>query len=357
MKHFFRPVVIVLFAAIVAGCGSTTYETSNALARISDPSSKYYPDYLSYRRGEIAQYTLFQRLPHVALIGDSLSTNMYISSLPSTFVRSKMGHRQNWFLNHGDAAYPINSIYERLEKLTPVVATQYTSPGGYVDGVKLGGPLRFIYPLHFSDQVDMVLADKRFPDLLMIWIGHNNMDWVRTADAEALKNPDKHLADIARIFRGNYSRELNRLLDRAKSDGHKTAIVVFGVVNFDAFFKARAETEEQKRANPSLYPYLEADYGFYPAMRPEYRGNMIKLGKLLNEQLRKLVDEINSDPSRSATLRIEYSDALATVDIGHAELIHPMDAWHPSPKGHSVLAAAAFAAIEPSLEFLGIGSN
>jgi hypothetical protein len=355
MARLFQYITLALGLALLAGCASTTYVSSNVLQRISQPSSHYYPDYLAYRRGEIGPCTLIDRLPHVALIGDSLSTNMYISSLPSSFVRSKMGHRQNWFLNHGDAAYPIDSIYERLDKITPVVATQYTSPGGFADnGVKFGGPARFIYPLHFSDQADMVLSDRRFPDLLMIWIG---LDWAKSATPEELRNPDKHLADIARVFRGNYSRELNRLLDRANSDGHKTAIVVFGVVNFDAFFKARAETEELKRANPNLYPYLKADYNFYPSMRPEYRGNMIQLGKLLDEQLRELVDEINSDPSRVATVRVEYSDALATVDIGHAELIHPMDAWHPSPKGHSVLAAAAFAALGPSLEFLGIESQ
>jgi hypothetical protein len=31
-----------------------------------------------------------------------------------------------------------------------------------------------------------------------------------------------------------------------------------------------------------------------------------------------------------------------------------MDAWHPSAKGHSRLAEAAFGALRPSLNFLGI---
>lgn len=53
-------------------------------------------------------------------------------------------------------------------------------------------------------------------------------------------------------------------------------------------------------------------------------------------------------------VQVRYSDALSNVDIGRAELIHAMDAWHPSVKGHSVLANAAFSALPPSLKFLGI---
>ncbi len=35
-------------------------------------------------------------------------------------------------------------------------------------------------------------------------------------------------------------------------------------------------------------------------------------------------------------------------------MIHRIDAWHPSTKGHNVLAEAAFGALRPSLNFLGI---
>jgi hypothetical protein len=35
-------------------------------------------------------------------------------------------------------------------------------------------------------------------------------------------------------------------------------------------------------------------------------------------------------------------------------MIHRMDAWHPSVKGHNLLAEAVFGALGPSLNFLGI---
>ena len=65
-----------------------------------------------------------------------------------------------------------------------------------------------------------------------------------------------------------------------------------------------------------------------------------------------MVTDLNRQCPRNVQLR--YSDALANVDIGRAELIHAMDAWHPSVKGHSVLAKAALSDLPPSLEFLGI---
>jgi hypothetical protein len=74
----------------------------------------------------------------------------------------------------------------------------------------------------------------------------------------------------------------------------------------------------------------------------------------MNGKLRDLVNETNKQLKGDPLIHLEYSDALSTVDISTADLIHPIDAWHPSPKGHGVLAAAAFAALKPSLEFLGI---
>jgi lysophospholipase L1-like esterase len=89
-------------------------------------------------------------------------------------------------------------------------------------------------------------------------------------------------------------------------------------------------------------------------MKPEYRANMVKLALMINEELRAMVGEFNRKLGGDSQVRLEYSDALATVDISNPELIHPTDAWHPSPKGHSVLAEAAFGALRPSLNFLGI---
>ena len=59
--------------------------TKNYLARISEPSSPLYPDYLEYQQGKIHRSELEERLPHVAMLGDSLTQNFHFSSLVSSF--------------------------------------------------------------------------------------------------------------------------------------------------------------------------------------------------------------------------------------------------------------------------------
>lgn len=166
---------------LMTGCSSFTFVRPNSLARISAPASPYYSEYVDYRRGQLTKTELIDRLPHVALIGDSLSRNFYVSSLPSCVWRAKIYHGRDWFLNTDSAADSIDSVYERMEEATPLVAAEYASPGGFVDsGAKQRHFLQFLWPLNFSGQVDLILRNKRFPDLLMIWIGHNNVGWVHS---------------------------------------------------------------------------------------------------------------------------------------------------------------------------------
>jgi lysophospholipase L1-like esterase len=96
------------------------------------------------------------------------------------------------------------------------------------------------------------------------------------------------------------------------------------------------------------------DYQHYESMKPEYRGNMVKLALMINEELRAMVGEFNQKLGPDSQVHLEYSAALATLDLGGVEAIHQIDAWHPSVKGHNVLAEAAFGALRPSLNFLGI---
>ena len=101
---------------------STTAVTENFLDRINQPSSRYYPDYLAYQRGEIARRELVSRLPHVAMIGDSVSTGIYVSTPWRTFWRARYRHSGNWFLNF-DPTLSVKSVSKRLETLTPLVCS------------------------------------------------------------------------------------------------------------------------------------------------------------------------------------------------------------------------------------------
>ena len=188
----------------------------------------------------------------------------------------------------------------------------------------------------------------------MLWIGHNNLDWVRSVDPRRQENVETGLQNIVARFRKDYARQLGRLVERARDQKQRRAVIVFGLVNFKSFFEARDAAEQLRKENPKLYPYFEADYKHYESMKPEYRANMVKLALMINEELRTMVGEFNRKLGGDSQVRLEYSDALATVNLSDVEMIHRIDAWHPSSKGHSVLAEAAFGALRPSLNFLGI---
>jgi lysophospholipase L1-like esterase len=333
---------------------SPTAVSANYLSRVAEPTSPFHADYLAYKKGQISRSELVARLPHIAMIGDSLSKNAYISSIPSTFWRARVERRRDWFLDTDPSPSSVHSLFERVETCTPVVATEYSGVGALVDSgqAKANFFRRLVRTRNFSGQVDQLLKKQRYPDLILIWIGHNNLDWAAGIPPAERKHPEKQFKQLARTFRVNYERQLRRLISRAQTQNHKVAIVVFGLVNFDAYFKAREQAEARKAKDPKLYPYLEVDYQHFLSMRPEYRKGMIRLALMMNRELQAMIGELNR--SHAANVQLRYSDALAKVDIGHYQLIHAMDAWHPSVKGHTLLANAAFEAIKPSLHYLGI---
>src|SRR5437870_6408780 len=75
--------LIFLFDRVASDPPTAT--TPDYLERISQPSSPFCSDYLEYRRGAISRAELLNRLPHVAMMGDSLTQNFYISSPISVF--------------------------------------------------------------------------------------------------------------------------------------------------------------------------------------------------------------------------------------------------------------------------------
>ena len=339
----------------ITGCGSLVTARSSTLSAISNPGSPHNTDYLEYQQGRLTKAQLMDRLPHIAMVGDSLSRDFYVSSLVSMIWRSKMNHGRDWFLDTDPFANSVYSLYERLAQETPLVACEYSSGGGRVDTGEGGKRfLWFWFPLHFSQQTDLILAEKRFPDLVLLWIGHNNLHWEWVVDPRRPEEIETGLQKMAADFRQDYARQLCRLVERAQEQKPRRAFIIFGLVNFKSFFEARNAAERLRKENPKLYPYFEAGYKHYETMKPEYRGNMMKLALMINEELRAMVGEFNGKLGQDSPVRLEYSDAMATADFSDVESIHHVDAWHPSTKGHNVLAEAAFGALGPSLDFLGI---
>jgi len=330
--------------------------SSNFLEQIADPASRFYPGYLAYRDRQISWEELVARLPHVAMLGDSVCMGTYISSPWSTFWRAHTRRGSNWFLDNGSSQPGIRGISKRLEEITPLVAVECAGIGALVDhdSERRNFFRRILGTQNFSGQITRLLRARRFPDLILISIGHNNVDWAWRCPSNELGAPEQRLKRQSKEFRKNYGRELRRLLGRARAEEHRVALVVFGLINFESYFKGREAAERLRESDTSLYPHLETTYRYLLSFHPTYRRNLIRLASRVNGELRAIVEELNLEVEDTGHIQLRYSDALATADLSRAELLHPIDGWHASVEGHNVLAEAAFSDLGPSLEFLGI---
>src|SRR5947199_9126639 len=102
------------------------------------PYTTLFRSYLAYRNREITKRELIARLPHVALLGDSVCMDIYISSPWSTFWRVRTCRGSNWFLDTGSSPSRIRSVSTRLEEITPFVAMEYAGIGALVDHAGVG---------------------------------------------------------------------------------------------------------------------------------------------------------------------------------------------------------------------------
>ena len=329
--------------------------SANFLQRVSEPASRFHSDYLAYRNGDISQAQLIARLPHVAMVGDSACMGVYISSMWGTFWRVHSRRGNNWFLDTNPTPLGIQSVSKRLEELSPLVAIECAGIGALVDheGQRQDFFRRILRTRNLSGQISGLVAMRRFPDLILISIGHNNVDWAWRSQANELEQPESRLQRQSREFRENFTRQIRRLIDRARMQRHRVDIVAYGLVNFESYFRGREVAERLRADDASRYPHLETTYKYFTSFRPAYRSNLIRLAKMLNEELCAIVRELDRELTDNTTVRLRYSEALATADLSRAEVLHPIDGWHASAEGHNVLAEAAFRDLVPSLEFLG----
>ena len=96
--------------------------------------------------------------------------------------------------------------------------------------------------------------------------------------------------ELSDSFIHAYEVQLRRLLDGALASGNRSVIIVFGLVDFASFFRARGEAESKREEDSSSFPHLETGYKSFVSMKAEYRGGMIELAVDFNDKLEEMCE-------------------------------------------------------------------
>lgn len=337
---------------------SRQVRSDNWLPRITGKASPYSEALKKYKNGRLSKQQLADALLHIAVIGDSLTSDFHASPPLHALWQARTTGQRNWFLDTCDDRRPkIGSIFERIDDVFPLVATQLSRPGARVNVQNQRDLVSILAKIeHFSHQVDRFLRLRRCPELLCIWIGHNNCDWVEdVTDPSTTGSADLQI--LADRFENNFATQIGRLVDHLNKQHQRSAILVFGVVNFRTFFIAREKAEELHRQDPKSYWFLERDYDQYESLKPEYRGKVIEIADMLNTAMARVVNAQTSRISSPDTVRISYSDSLSHCDLSDVRTISKIDAWHPSAAGHRSFAESAIKDVFESLAFLRFDVN
>jgi len=244
---------------------------------------------------------------------------------------------RNWVI---DNSGKIDSVFEKLAKRFAIRLDYLAYVSAHVNSEGGRSMLdRVVGTLHFSDQVDRILRLRDFPEIILIWLGHNSLDWARFWVGKNATQSEI-ISKLAENAIEAYESQFVRLCETASNQHHRVTIVVFALVSFELFFQAREEAEFIKMQDAARYPFLEVDYRYFASMQPPFRKGMIKLANLINSGLLDIVTRARRRFGvRPSTV---FSSALHESPINHAEMLSDVDGWHPSLLGHKTLAEHAF---------------
>jgi len=296
---------------------------------------------------------------YAAMLGDSTVRDFAIASPPVMFWRQWFGNQRNPFLDRVDD--DLDSIFERLARRGPTRVVEYACSGASVGEARTWSRRRFQWMANvktLSEQIEDLERRTPFPDLTLVWIGHNNLDFV-TQLPRFSRSGDLSVAmeGIAMAFAAAFRRDLARLIEGAGRSGRPAAIVVYGLVNPEATRQARDEARTIRAEDRSRYRYLEVAEGRFPPLRPEHGDRLVTLSRRVSAELERAVDELGGASSVPPHVHVLYSDTTARVDFSRAELLSDDDAWHASYEGKVLLADALFDGLAPALEILAAGAR
>jgi hypothetical protein len=311
----------------------------------------------------------------------------------------------NLLFGNPDLQRGSKTMATRLAERRAVLVRTFATTGAEV--FKMGGGtgsslLSRIGVADFTQQVaqveDLFKHGKRFPDFLGIWIGHNNIDWVKGEAALASLIKDKnateeerqsamhaHFMIIRQKFADKMYEQLYQLLltaqSKAELTGRRSAITVYGLINFKSFFDARKDCESDKKSDDEKrtageddpehedvaerFPFLKKSEEIFQSMQELYRPGMIELAHEINQDLKAIVTDLawhfalatnlnisGYRPPTDSLVFLGYSPALSEGIIGECKYLSSYDAWHPSVEKVKLISNYTYDGAQSGLKFI-----
>jgi lysophospholipase L1-like esterase len=277
--------------------------------------------------------------PTVVVYGDSLSSGFPgYGATTNMLVEAKTLH----------SGWPIGgpeSLCGRLRRSDPsndVTVWNLASPGAQIDPTSHGPnwlQSNVVGTRDLSLQVSQALAEKQLAPVHVIFVGHNNMDWISDARA-AGADPEAHRAVLAERIAAGMETQVRRLIERAQRDGTSLDVVLYGLANFEDSYWGTSMGLEANRKDPTKYPYAHLVREKGPSYAPEYASRTAELEKRTNELLRRTVEKLQGETG--GKIRIEFSDVLATQNFRDMKYFSERDAFHFSKQGRALTSQIVF---------------
>ena len=277
-----------------------------------------------------------------AVLGDSLSQDFYTSGTAEALGQMTTKRLGNWFA--AKDMTDVKSLFQHLAAKVPTRPANFARVAAYIPANnKTDGTKKFIGGvLDLDDQVALVLKEKQFPNLILSWIGHNNLDWKYDLSQNPKLNAETHRAAIPKMVAQAYLKQVDLLLEKAKKQPYPVAIIVYGLGNLKSFFEARRLVKNEKDKDPKLFPNFEMFYERFTSFTPTNEEVTTELWGKVNQAVSEMVEgrrlKLKDESKRVFLL---YSDIFEKIAIDSPKLLHPKDGFHLSAAGHSKFAKAS----------------
>jgi hypothetical protein len=326
-------VVVVFLGALGAFAQEIKPAPRNPVIRAATPN---------FVQGQLAAESI-----KVALLGDSLSVPFHYTDTKSAPDMVQNHRAGGWFLD----ITPDNQLKSFYEMLTqdakvPTSAMNVSIAGSWIKRPNFFVPSLLLGMDTMDRQVSRVLMEPEFPNLILVWQGHNDADWRYAANG--LRIPDAKLADFRKDLQQqvtrNLAEQLNRIISRAEQARYPVTIVVFGLLDVRSAIETRRKVIQEKLAHPEKYEFLPNSKAGFPSVDPDLAGPTTEMVDGLLTQWKSMVeglnDRIRGDREKTQIL---YSDALNRVKIT-LDRVSPEDGLHfKIPEGHQAAADAVYA--------------